>query len=81
MKVKVKTKLTFNDKRDYELLPQEIESLELQIESLNECIMNPKCYEEKGLVVVSEELDAANKTYEEKVERFLELEELVENLK
>jgi len=81
VKVKVKTKLTFNDKRDYELLPQEIESLELQIESLNECIMNPKCYEEKGLVVVSEELDAANKTYEEKVERFLELEELVENLK
>jgi len=80
-KIKVKVKLTFNDKRDYELLPKEIESLELQIEELNECIMNPKCYEEKGLLVVSEELDTANKTYEEKVERFLELEELVESLK
>ena len=79
VKEKVKTKLTFNDKRDYESLPKEIEELELKIEELNECIMSPKCYEEKGLVAVSEELDNTNTIYEEKVERFLELEELMES--
>jgi ATP-binding cassette subfamily F protein uup len=76
---KVKTKLTFNDKRDFENLPKEIEELELKIEELNECIMNPKCYEEKGLVAVSEELNNTNVLYESKVERFLELEELMES--
>mgnify|MGYP005992130509 FL=1 len=80
-KEKVKTKLSFNDKRDFENLPKEIEDLELKIEELNECIMNPKCYEEKGLVAVSEELNNTNMIYEEKVERFLELEELMESFK
>jgi len=80
-KEKVKTKLSFNDKRDFENLPKEIEKLESKIEELNECIMNPKCYEEKGLVAVSEELNNTNKIYEEKVERFLELEELMESFK
>ena len=78
-KEKVKTKLSFNDKRDFENLPKEIEELESKIEELNECIMNPKCYEEKGLVAVSEELNNTNMIYEEKVERFLELEELMES--
>ena len=78
---KTKTKLSFNDKRDFENLPKEIEELELKIEELNECIMNPKCYEEKGLVAVSEDLNTTNKIYEEKVERFLELEELMEGFK
>jgi len=76
---KKKTKLSFNDKRDFENLPQEIEELESKIEELNNCIMNPKCYEDKGLVVVSEELNTTNKIYEEKVERFLQLEELMES--
>ena len=57
----------------------EIEELELKIEELNACIMNPKCYEEKGLVAVSEELNNTNELYENKVERFLELEELMES--
>jgi len=77
---KRKVKLSFNDKRDYENIPKELEALELQIEELNQCIMNPQCYEEKGLLAVSQELDDANKLYEQKVERFLELEELMENL-
>ena len=76
---KVKVKLSFNDKRDFENLPKEIEALELKIEELNECIMNPKCYEEKGLVTVSEELNNTNELYEKKVEKFLELEELMES--
>ena len=76
---KVKTKLTYNDKRDYEILPKEIEKLEQKIEELNECMMNPDCYEQKGLVALSQELDDINKTYEQKVERYLELEDLVES--
>jgi ATP-binding cassette subfamily F protein uup len=78
-KPKVKTKLTYNDKRDYESLPNEIETLELQIKELNECMMDPKCYEQKGLVALSQELEKINNIYEQKVERYLELEELVES--
>lgn len=74
-----KKKLTYNDKRDYEILPKEIETLELKIEEINNCMMEPSCYEQKGLVALSDELNTINKTYEEKVERFLELEELVES--
>ena len=40
--------------------------------------MDPECYEQKGLLAVSEELDKTNNLYEQKVERFLELEEMVE---
>jgi len=42
-------------------------------------MMNPDCYEQKGLVALSQELDDTNKTYEQKVERYLELEDLVES--
>jgi ATP-binding cassette subfamily F protein uup len=82
-KVEVKqnkqTKLSYNDQRQYDSLPKEIEELELKIEELNECVMDPACYGEKGgLVKVSEELDKTNTLYEQKVERFLELEEMVE---
>lgn len=80
-KEKKQIKLTYKDQREYDSLPQEIEKLELKIEQLNECVMDPKCYEDKGLLVVSKELDDTNKIYEEKVERFLELEELVESFK
>jgi len=76
---KKQTKLSYKDQREYDSLPSEIEELELQIEKLNECLMNPECYQEKGLVAVSSELDEVNKVYELKVERFLELEELVES--
>ncbi len=77
---KIKIKLTYNDKRDFENLPKEIEQLEDQIEELNSCMMNPLCYEQKGLVALSEELDKTNKIYEQKVERYLELELLVEEI-
>ena len=78
-KPKQKTKLTYNDKRDYELLPAQIEELEQKIDEINNCMMNPSCYEQKGLVALSSELDEINKIYEQKVERYLELEELVES--
>ncbi len=77
--VKKQTKLTYKEKRDYEILPAEIEELEDKIEEINDCLMNPKCYEEKGIVAVSEELKQTEEIYEKKVERFLELEELIES--
>ena len=78
-KKKTQTKLGFNEQREYDLLPNQIEEYENKIEELNACLMNPKCYEQRGIVVVSQELETIEKEYEEKVERFLELEELVES--
>ncbi len=78
-KQKQQKRLTYNDQRDYDMLPKEIEDLELKIEQLDACVMDPQCYEQKGLLAVSQELDDANKLYEQKVEKFLELEELVES--
>jgi ATP-binding cassette subfamily F protein uup len=77
-KSKKVTKLTYKDQREYDNLPKDIEELEQNIEKLNKCIMDVKCYEEKGLLATSEELNQLNKIYEQKVERFLELEELVD---
>ncbi|WP_044418294.1 ribosomal protection-like ABC-F family protein [Halarcobacter anaerophilus] len=75
---KAQNKLSYKDQREYDSLPKEIEELEEKIEEINSCLSNPSCYEEKGIVAVSKELEETENIYEEKVERFLELEELVE---
>jgi len=75
-----KKKLTYNEQREYENLPKEIEDIESKMQDLNNCLMDPFCYEEKGIVAVSQELDEITKQYDIKVERFLELEEIVESL-
>ena len=71
-------KFTYNEQRAYENLPKEIESLEKEIELLNKCLLDASCYEEKGLIAVSKELQETEEIYEKKVEQFLELEELYE---
>jgi len=78
-KAKVQKKLGFNDQRAYDTLPAIIEDLEVKIQEINACLMDPKCYEQKGIVAVSQELETVEKEYEEKVEKYLELEELVES--
>ena len=75
------TKLSYKDQRVYDMLPNEIEELETQIAELENCIMDPQCYNQKGIVALSQELEDLNKIYEQKVEKFLELEELVESFK
>ena len=60
-------------------MPKEIEELESKLEEINNCLANPKCYEQKGIVAISKELEETKELYELKVERFLELEELVES--
>ncbi len=77
--VKKQTKLSYKDQREYDMLPKELEDLELKLDEINACLMNPKCYEQKGIVAMSQELDATKEIYEQKVERFLELEELIES--
>jgi len=79
--IKKQTKLSYKDQREYDTLPQELETLETKIEELTLCLSNPKCYEQKGIVAVSSELEITKEAYEEKVERFLELEELIESFK
>lgn len=78
---KKQNKLSYKDQIVYDALPEEIEQLEAQIEQINACLSNPACYEQKGIVAVSQELEEVKAIYEEKVERFLELEELVESFK
>ena len=75
-----KKKLSYNEQREYENLPKEIDEIESKMQDINNCLMDPICYEEKGIGTVSKELDDISKVYDIKVERFLELEEIVESL-
>ncbi len=72
-------KLSYKDKREYELLPKQLEDLEKQIADINICLSDPACYEEKGLIKLSGELQNLENIYETKVESFLKLEELLES--
>ena len=76
---KKQTKLSYKDQREYDSLPNELEELENKIAELNSCLADPKCYEKIGIVALSKELEEKKAIYEKKVDRFLELEELVES--
>jgi len=80
VKVKKQTKLSYKDQRDLERLPDLIEALEAKMDAINACLYDPKCYEEKGIVVVAEELKKVETEYEEMSERYLEVLELYETL-
>ncbi len=56
-----------------------LKSLKIRLQELNSCLADPKCYEKIGIVALSKELEEKKAIYEEKVERFLTLEELVES--
>ena len=79
-KTKIQTKLSYKEKFEYEKLPDEIDVLEKNIEKLNECLSDAKCYEEEGISKISEKLAKFNEELEEKVDRYLELEEKKELL-
>ncbi|BAF71563.1 ribosomal protection-like ABC-F family protein [Sulfurovum sp. NBC37-1] len=76
---KAQTKLSYKDQRDLDILPDEIESLEVKMDELNACLGDPDCYQEKGLTKLSEELAKIEKVYDEKSERYLEVLELAES--
>ncbi|WP_456479034.1 ribosomal protection-like ABC-F family protein [Nautilia sp.] len=73
-------KLSYKEQRELDELPKLIEDLETTIAQIEECLANPDCYQEKGLVSLSEELEEIKKIYDNKVERYLELEEKREAL-
>jgi ATP-binding cassette subfamily F protein uup len=77
---KKQTKLSYKEQKDYDTLPDEIEALEEEIETLNACLQDPECYQEKGLAALSEELSKLENIYEEKSERYLEVLEIFESL-
>jgi ATP-binding cassette subfamily F protein uup len=79
-KTEKKVKLSFQEKKDLEELPEQIENYEQQIEELNNCLSNPNCYQDEGLDVLSSRLSALETSYETMVERYLMLEEKQEAL-
>ncbi|SFV56217.1 COG0488: ATPase components of ABC transporters with duplicated ATPase domains [hydrothermal vent metagenome] len=78
-KVKIATKLSYKEQKDYDTLPELIETLERKIEEINTCLYDPKCYEDKGLMTLTEELQALEKDYEDKTDRYLEVLEIYES--
>jgi len=77
---KKRTKLSYNDQRDLERLPDEIEKLEAKMDEITNCLYDPACYEEKGLTNVADELKKVEEEYEKISERYLEVLELEEEL-
>ncbi|MDF1874820.1 ABC-F family ATP-binding cassette domain-containing protein [Sulfurimonas sp. SAG-AH-194-I05] len=75
-----KLKLTFKEKIALEKLPQEIDALESKIEEKNNCLADPKCYEELGLTALAKELQELEELYELKVEALLEIQEKEEEI-
>ncbi len=75
-----RVKLSYKEKEAYEKLPIMIEELESKIEALNKCLYDPDCYEDKGLVALSEELQQSEEKLEVMVEEYLELEMKVEEI-
>ncbi len=81
IKPKKATKLSYKEQREHDRLPPLIEELENEVEKLNACLENPECYNEKGLVNLSSELEKKQKELDMLVERYLEIEEKLEELK
>ena len=77
---KKKLSLTFKEKIALEKLPLEIEELEVKIEEKNECLSDPKCYEEIGLTKLAKELAETEELYEQKVEELLTIQEKEEEI-
>ena len=80
-KEKEKTlKLTFKEKMALEELPQTIEALEEKIALKNVCLADPKCYEERGITALAQELAEIEEEYELKVEELLTIQEKEEEI-
>jgi ATP-binding cassette subfamily F protein uup len=77
VKREAKRKLTFNEKRELEGLPDRIESLETEIETLNEDITKPEIYLDKEkLLSTKSRIDKSEIELEELMERWESLEEI-----
>jgi ATP-binding cassette subfamily F protein uup len=79
--VKPKTlKLTFKEKIALEKLPDEIDTLEQQIQEKNICLADPTCYEDIGISKLASQLQELEELYEQKVDELLNLQEKEEEI-
>jgi len=79
-KEKKSIKLSYKENKEYNELPIKIEKLETEIKELKKCLSDPECYNQKGLLLISEELEEKEKLLEPLIERYLEIEEKVLSL-
>ena len=79
---KTKTKLTYKDQRDYEILPDRIEEIEAAIARDEETLSDPKLYTQNPdkFEALSKAIEAARNEKDEAEMRWLELAEQVEAL-
>lgn len=78
---KPKKKLSYKDQREYDMLPETLESLESEIEALNDVIGQPDFYakDQKTIQDKLAELQEKEEQLEAAFERWEELESLLEN--
>jgi ATP-binding cassette subfamily F protein uup len=74
-------KLSYKEQKEYDQLPSLIEGLENDIEQLKICLEDPDCYTQRGLATLSSELNQKESDYEKLVDRFLDIEQKIENSK
>ena len=75
-----KVRLSFQEKKILKDYPAEIEKMESEIEKLQNCLADTNCYEKKGILTISTELDNLEIKYENMIEELLEIEEKAENI-
>jgi ATP-binding cassette subfamily F protein uup len=72
-------KLSYKEQLDYDKLPQIIETLEGEIANIKSCLANPACYQEKGILTLTELLAQKENELEPLIERYLGLEQKLES--
>jgi len=77
---KAKTKLSYKEQRDLEILPAQIEEMEAKIDEINACLYDPECYQGKGLGALTQELAETQEQYDKLSDRYLEILEIQEEL-
>jgi ABC transport system ATP-binding/permease protein len=80
---KQQTKLSYKDQRDYELLPKRIEELEAQIARDEDALHDPDLYVKNPdrFAALTAAIDKARADKDAAEERWLELAEMIENLR
>lgn len=73
-------KLTFKEKIALEKLPLEIAKIEELMQEKNDCLADPKCYEEIGITALASELEKLEALYEQKIEELLTIQEKEEEI-
>ena len=68
-------KLSYNEQRALQILPQEIEVLESKQKALQAALSNPQTYQQQGISALAMELAEVEKELDSKITQYLELEQ------